>query len=52
MSPVVGCYLVGMVGAGVGCFVYDVAKLVRRDIRRKRKLGKELGGSNASGHAS
>ena len=35
-------FIIGFVGAGLGCFVYDYAKLVRRALRRKRKLAAEL----------
>lgn len=41
MDTVVLCYLAAGVGAMSFVFIYDVAKLVRRDIRRKRKLAKE-----------
>ena len=40
-------FIIGFVGAGAGCFVYDYAKLVRRALRRKRKLSQELGNHNA-----
>ena len=41
MNTAALCYITGLVGAGCGVFIYDVAKLVRRDVRRKRKLAKE-----------
>jgi hypothetical protein len=42
MNAAALAYVAAFVGAPCGVFVYDVSKLVRRDVRRKRKLAQEI----------
>jgi hypothetical protein len=49
MITVALCTIGGLLGAAGGHLAYDSAKLIRRDIRRRRKLTQETGASDGLG---